>query len=257
KRKRSLVNDIRAYAYSPKDPGLMVTSLTLPGENAAAALEAAARILLQLRTSLVPAEELSTVKALIEAEAVYQREVVQGLARKLGFYQSAAGGIEREAQYYERIAALTPENLREVAERYLRFDGAVLTGLLPPGASFGAQQADEILDRVSREAPSAPATRRLPSLQPPSPMRIAHPLVARGDHSGVVIERLSSAATVMVREEGAVPLFAIRAVFLGGVRYEREEDNGLTALLARMLTRGTPTHDAEQISHLVDSLSGS
>jgi len=257
KRKRSLVNDIRAYAYSPTDPGLMVTSLTLPPQNAAAALEAATRILLQLRTSLVPPEELSTVKALIEAEAVYQREAVQGLARKLGFYQSAVGGIERESEYYERIAALTPENLLEMADRYLRLEGAVLTGLLPPGTSFGPAEADEILDRVGREAPSAPAERRLPVPQPPAPMRVATPLAARGNHSGVVIERLSSGATVMVREESAVPLFAVRAVFPGGVRYESEEDNGLTALLARMLTRGTPTHDAEQISHLVDSLSGS
>ncbi len=257
KRKRSLVNDIRAYAYTPQDPGLMVASLTLPGQTVAPALEAAVRILLQLRTSLIPLDELSTAKALIEAEAVYQRETVQGVARKLGFYQSAAGGIEREVHYYERIAALTPENILEAADRYLRLEGAVLTGLLPPGTPFEAQQAEEILDRVSREAPTAPAERRLPLPQPPASIRVASLRAAREDDSGVVIERLSSGATVMVREESAAPLFAIRAVFPGGMRYETEEVNGLTTLLARTLTRGTPTCDAEQISHLVDSLSGS
>ena len=31
------------------------------------------------------AEELATVQALIESEAVYQKETVQGVARKLGY----------------------------------------------------------------------------------------------------------------------------------------------------------------------------
>ncbi len=257
KRKLSLVNDVRAYAYPPKDPGLLVTALTLPGEKIPDALEATTRILLQLRTSLVPVEELATVKALIEAEAVYQRETVQGVARKLGFYQSAVGGIEHEARYYEQIAALTPESLRDAAGKYLRLEGAVLTGLLPLGTGFRAEQAEEILERVLGEAPSAPAERRLPAPRPPAPMKITTPVAGRSNDSGVVIERLPSGAMVMVREESAAPLFAVRAVFPGGLRYETEEVNGLTVLLARMITRGTPTHDAEQISHLIDGLSGS
>jgi zinc protease len=48
----------------------------------------------------------------------------------------------------------------------------------------------------------------------------------------------------------------MRAVFPGGLRYETAENNGLTTLLSRCLTRGTPTHDAEEISHLVDAFTG-
>lgn len=257
KRKQSLVNDIRAYAYSPKDPGLMVASMTLPQQKLPQALEVATRIALQFRTSLVPAEELFTMKALFEAEAVYQRETVQGVARKLGFYQSAAGGIEQEVRYYERIAALTPENVREAAKKYLRLESAVLTGLLPEGTDFGAEQANEILDRVNAEAPTPPQERRLPPSTAPSPMRVTGGMAARSDHSGVAIEKLPSGATVMVREENATPLFSVRAVFPGGLRYEVEDRGGTSNLLARMMTRGTPTHDAEQISHLIDRLSGS
>jgi zinc protease len=62
---------------------------------------------------------------------------------------------------------------------------------------------------------------------------------------------------VVVREERAVPLFAMRATWPGGLRYETDANNGLTALLARTLTRGTATLDAEQVSHLVDRLAGS
>jgi zinc protease len=62
---------------------------------------------------------------------------------------------------------------------------------------------------------------------------------------------------VIVREETAVPLFAMRAAFLGGVRYETMGDNGRTSLLARTLARGTPTRDAEEISRTADDLAGS
>ncbi len=256
KRKRSLVNDIRAFAYTPRDPGLMVAGMTLPPEKIEEALQATAELLLQLRTTPVAADELATVKSLIEAEAVYQRETVQGLGRKLGFYEASAGGIENEVRYYEKIGRVTADSLLEVSERYFRHESAILTALVPPGTLFGAARAEEILDRASRAVLPAPSERRVPKL-PPSPVVVITPLAARGDGSGVVVERLPSGATIVVREETAAPLFAIRAAFAGGVRYETEDTNGLTALLSHVITRGTRTHDAEEISHLVDSLSGS
>jgi zinc protease len=256
KRKRSLVNDIHAYAYTPRDPGLFAASLTLPPAKLPQALEETVRVLTSLRTTPVPADELATVQALIEAEAIYHRETVQGMARKMGHYQSALGELEAEARYYEAIARLTPERVREVAERYVRFDRAIVTGLLPQGTAFGAEQAEEILDRVSREAPTAPPERRAPkaaSTQPSLNVGLARP----ASPGRIVEERLPSGARILVREERAVPLFAMRAVFPGGLRYETAENNGLTTLLGRCLTRGTPSHDAEEISHLIDDLAGS
>ncbi|HEX8437819.1 pitrilysin family protein [Archangium sp.] len=256
KRKRSLVNDIHTYAYTPRDPGLFTTALTLPHEKLPQALEETVRVLTALRTGLVPTDELDTVKSLIEAEAVYQRETVQGMARKLGHYQSSMGDLEAEARYYEGIARLTPERIREVAERYLRFDEAILSGLLPQGSTFSGEQAEEILDRVSREAPTAAPERRAPKAASAEPA-LKPGRGAPASPGKVVEERLPSGARILVREERAVPLFAVRAAFNGGLRYETAETNGLTTLLSRCLTRGTPSHDAEEISHLIDGFAGS
>src|SRR5205085_1610536 len=52
-------------------------------------------------------------------------------ARKLGFYESSAGGVEFEERYLARVAALTPADLREAAERHLRPEAAALCALLP------------------------------------------------------------------------------------------------------------------------------
>jgi len=250
KRKRSLVNEIHTYAYTPQDEGLLTATLTLQPAHLPQALEETVRVLQQFRSTLVSQEELATVQALVESEAIYQRETVQGMARKLGYYETT-GGIEDEARYYAQVAALTPERLLEVAQKYLRFDRCVLTGLLPPGTDFTEAQAFEIIDRVAREAPGVLPERKVKAA---SPLRVVPKSAQRT--SDILVEKLPSGATVILRQESAVPLYAVRAVFPGGLRYETDANNGLTTLLSRTLTRGTSHHDAEEISHLIEGFAG-
>jgi zinc protease len=256
KRRKALVNDIRAYAYTPKDPGLLAVGLTAPAQKVPEALVQGVAQIAELTSVPVDPEELATVQALIESEAVYQRETVQGVARKLGFYESAAGGIQKEAQYYERIASLTPQTILEVAQKYLRLDEAILTGLFPPGGSLPPDSMEESVEegRRARFPTRTPLPRR-PDAPPQA--RGSGPLFGRGEASGVVIEKLPSGATIILRQERSVPLFAVRAAFLGGLRYETDDTSGLTTLLARMMTRGTRNHTAEEISHLLDAYAGS
>ncbi|MCI0669835.1 MAG: insulinase family protein [Myxococcaceae bacterium] len=254
KRRAGLVNDVHLSAYTPKDPGVMIASLTLPPAHAEAALEATVRTLAGLAAAPPSVEEVSTVQALIESEAVYQRETVQGLARKLGYFESGAGGIEAEKRYYEAVAQVTPERVQEVAQRYLDFDRVVVAGLLPGSVALDEGRVREVLAGASRTAHAAPPPRRTPPAH--APLQVMASL-SRRRGGPLTVEQLPSGAQVVVREERAVPLVAMRAVFPGGLRYETPQDNGITTLLARMLTRGTATRDAEDITAEVDALSGS
>ncbi|WP_224361178.1 M16 family metallopeptidase [Hyalangium versicolor] len=254
KRKHNLVNEIHASAYTPRDPGLFSASLTLPAANAHRALEETTRALAELRAQPVSADELDTVKAILEAEAVYQRETVQGMARKMGYYQSGMDGLEAEQRYYEAVARLTPEDVRDAAERYLRFDQAVVTGLLPPGTAFSGAQAEELLDKVAHESPTLRPERKVRRPTRDGAMRV---VPSRSGTGEIVQETLPSGARIIVREEHGVPLFALRAAFAGGLRYETPATNGLTTLVTRSLTRGTRTRDAEEITQLVDAYAGS
>lgn len=252
KRKRALVKDVNAWSWTPKEPGLFAASLVVSTPQVEAAFEATAQVLATMTATEVGQDELDTVKSLIEADAVYQRETVQGVARKLGSYESTMGGIEREAQYYEAISQVTTAKVREVAQRYFTFDRATVTGLLPKGTAFDEGIAKAVLARVAKERPAPLPARNLAATKP---LRTAGS--SRKEKPGVTIEKLPSGATLIVREERSVPLFSMRAAFQGGVRYETEATNGITSLLARTLTRGTASYEAEQISHLVDSLAGS
>jgi zinc protease len=252
KRKRPLAKDVNAWAWTPKEPGLFGVSLVAAPASALEALEASVRVLRAMIHAPAEDKEVATVIALIEAEAVYQRETVQGLARKLGYYEAVAGGLEQEARYYEAVAQVTPDSLREVARRHLRFDRAVVTGLLPRGAPLDEAGVRGILERAQREIPVPLPPRRRADL--PRLDVLGSPRPRRPE---LVVERLGSGATVVVREERSVPLFAMRAVFPGGLRYERPEENGRLTLASRTLTRGTKRLDAEELSHLIDALAGS
>ncbi|MGV3624494.1 MAG: M16 family metallopeptidase [Archangium sp.] len=252
RRKRSLARDVNAWAWTPRERGLFAASIVAAPATLTQAFEETARVMATLTRFEADADEVETVKSLIEAEAVYQRETVQGLARKLGYYESMAGGLEHEAAYYEAISQVTPARMREVAEKYFTFDRAVVSGLLPKEASLDESQIREVLERVGAERPATLPARSLATGAPVRPARVA----AR-EREGITVEKLPNGATIVVREERSVPLFAMRASFFGGTRYETVEDNGLTTLLARTLTRGTTSLGAEAQSHLIDSLAGS
>jgi len=251
KRERRLVNDISAYAYTPMDPGLFGVGFTAAGPTALEALRATAEVLSGLRETPCSQEELETLKALVESDAVYQRETVQGLARKLGFYETALGGFEAEGRYLAKVAALTPEAVKAVAQKTLDVSTAVVTALLPPDGPVLEDAASLALEAGWRAPRSRPTTR------PPIPKgreRPAHHGAA--EVSPVLVHTLPGGATLLVREERAVPLVALRAAFCAGTRAETDRDNGLTSLLARLLTKGTQQRTAEEVTQEADSYSG-
>ncbi|RKG70926.1 M16 family metallopeptidase [Corallococcus terminator] len=255
KHRQHLVNDIHASAYTPKDPGIFSVGLTLPPAQAAKALTQTARVLEALRTTLVPEEELRTLKAAVEAESVYRKETVQGTARNLGSYQTSPGGLESEARYMEHIRGLTLEDLRRVAQKYLRLEHAVVTALVPPSAELTEAVVNAALDEAAKSPGLTPPERTARPVPPDAPARPARSTAASA-RSEVYQEKLPSGATLVVRVEPHVPLFSMRAAFTGGLRYETAEDNGITTLVSRTLTRGTTTLSSDEISQLSDIYAG-
>src|SRR5262249_55026260 len=206
KRDGRLVNEISAYAYTPVDAGLFGVGMTLQGDKIRPALTESLRTLAQLATAPPTVEELSTIKALVESEAVYGRETVQGLARNLGHYDTALGGYEAEEKYHARVAALTPEAVWEGARRYLDFDTAVVTGLLPAGTQLTEADVHQALDEARREPGTTTPARRAQSV----PNAAMPKLKGTGPEAGkVLLETLPNGARLILREERSTPLVAM------------------------------------------------
>lgn len=257
KRERQLVNEVYAYAYTPRDPGLFVVGATLRHEQVEPAAREILRQLYRMRREPASAHELEVAKRLLESEAIWQRETVQGTARKLGFYETVTGSLEFEKRYYERIRSATAEEIRAACDRYLRserINAVVLTGTDGVATeelltSVAADAERQVASQAAAPAPEAPArkeeparTRRAPSVQ------------RQTIGAGIVRAQLSSGARVLVKPEPSVPIVAVRAAYLGGLRYEDAAVNGIHHLLARSLTKGTKRRSAREVAGLSDEL---
>lgn len=246
KRQQQLVSDAYAYSYTPRDPGLLVAGATFPPDQLDAAMAAVLAETFRLCHDEVTEEELGKAKAIIESDAIYQKETVQGQARKLGFFETVGGGIAWEEEYNRQIRAVTPATLLAVARRYLRVDNATVAALVPQARAGDAGRLEQqLLGQLERAWDDA-RQRWAPRAS----------LASRADEE-VVRVKLPSGARILVKRDPSVGLVAMRAVWIGGLRYEDGRVNGVNNLLAALVTRGTRNLSGDELAHEIETMAGS
>jgi zinc protease len=253
-RNRKLATSASAYTFAARDPGLFVVAGSLPPGRVPAVGEALLQQALRLTREEISAEELARSRTILESERIFDKETVQGYARKLGFLAAIAGDLQFEERYFERLGRLGPADLREVAARYLRVPALSIYAQVPGGASDATNG-----HRAREEARAATTQQRLEAVVaraagPPARRRRATP--APSSAPEVTRHRLRSGARVLILRDPSVPVVALRATWVGGLRYEDERSSGISNLLAAMFTRGTRTRDAESLMRTVEGMAG-
>jgi zinc protease len=249
KRQRELTNDVYAYSYTPRDPGLMVAGATLPAERIDEALAAILEQTFRLSHEDVSDQELAKAKAISEADAIYQKETVQGQARKLGFFETVGGGLDWEAEYTRQVRAVTPATLRAAAEKYLNVENATIAALVPAGSARTESSVHKLEAHLSEALVTASDAARARFAQPAPATTATETEVAR--------VKLPSGARLLVKRDPTVGLVAMRAVWMGGLRYEDAKSNGVNNLIAALITRGTKTLSGDELAHEVEAMAGS
>ncbi len=238
RREEGLVHTIYAYAFTPMGPGLFEIAGTAPPENLRETLKEALVEVFRLKYDLVLPEELSKAKTMVAASFVYSRETMQGEARKLGTFEMITGDPRKAKQYLEAVKAVTPEAIREMAQKYFTPE-AVVAGLLARGAGeiLSPEELQEIVEEAELEA-SGISTLSEKWVNP------------------TVKKVLPNGLTVLVTPQKDVPSFSMVLIFPGGLRYETRETNGLFRTLAALWTKGTTEKSAELLATLIESLGG-
>ena len=150
------------------------------------------------------------------------------------------------------MAQLTPARLREAAERWIDPAAAVLAALLPDRDA----PADAELLELLREAARTPRARAAPSSGAPekrAPIRFA----VQSRTGPLLREELPGGAVLLIKEERAVPLVALRAAWQGGLRAEDTSTAGINMLLARLVSKGTKTRGPERLVREMEAMGGS
>jgi zinc protease len=124
-------------------------------------------------------------------------------------------------KYIDRIAAVTAKDVHAAAEKYLRADRSSTVLIAPANRA-------------------APRQRRVEDLK----------------GGGVVRSVLPNGVRLLVRHNDNIPAVAVTCAMLGGVESETGPDNGISAVTARMMLKGTGSRRESQISGAIEALGG-
>lgn len=244
-RDQELANAVYAMAYTPKDPGILLVGADYQLEDGAKTHEKIVQAVLEevfhFREHRVAEDDISRARTLIESQEVYSQQTAEGLAMKLGRNWMTTADANFDVAYYAAIAALTPNDIQEVARKYLTLDNLTITLLRSATSEVATsasltQAAERAFEEVRVRAIDAGMTL---------------------DSDGFSVVRFEDGPVLIVQEDHAVPTFAMRAMTLGGVRYETRENNGINSILSEMLMRGTSRRDAVDLAREVESMAAS
>ncbi len=235
KDRRGLVDSISAYSYTPRDPGLLIVGATGAPEKARDALREALVQLFRLRTAPPDGQELARAKTSTESDFLYSLESQASVARHVGFFETALGDAAFEQKYLQRIRAVTADNIVAAARKYLTPANLSVAAVVLRGDA--AALSPDVVRTIAEEA-----------------YRQATDQAAPAAGGQVVRRTLPNGVRVIVRENRAVPVVAVEAGFLSGLRAEEPGKGGVSAMTAEMLTKGTQARSAREISVAVEDI---
>ena len=233
--RRRLANHIQAFAYTPRDPGIFLLGLGCPPSDTLDAVGALGEVLRDVVVDGVNTDEVRRAVTNILSDRTYERETVEGVARKLGYFDALFGDPGAEAAYYAAVADITPDDVRQFARRTFLSERITL-GVLTPRDE--PTPVDEVKARL------------LEGLQPPDVVG------ERSMAPQTVGKTLPNGVTLLLRENPGSGLVSLRLGMTGGLRFETTRNNGVHSLLARSWNRGTKRHNALQFAEAMDEIVG-
>jgi zinc protease len=262
KSKKSLVHSIYSYAFTPKGPGILMLGSMLEDKNINETLKESIKELERIKYELVSEEELNKAKLNLESDFIYEKETMQGQARKLGYFATSLDDYMFEEKYLKNIRAVTKEDIRRVANKYINNNSLTIAVMLPEKSELNLTKED--FEKIVKES-AASAKESFPYTEAKAEdLTVKEGAAIKNDididfttKTEVNKIVLDNGIRVLVKENHGNPTFAIRTIFLGGVRFEDDGNNGINNFISGMLTKGTNKRSAAEIVKEVESMAGS
>ncbi len=129
--KRGLVSGVNASNMSYQYQGLFTLSATLPTENLETVETALLGHIQQLQQDLVNPKDLEKICTQVANQFIFGNETPSDRANLYGYYQSIMGDLEPAFAYTDRIRKITPEDIRNAAQKYLPTDALGILTIKP------------------------------------------------------------------------------------------------------------------------------
>ena len=229
-RETGLVHAVASWNYTPRDPGLFAIALRLDPEKIPEAVAKTWEAIQQVQAEPVAGAEVAAAKRAVIAQYLFGRQTVGSLAADMATHEALVGDPEFSRRYVEQVQAVGASAIQQAARRYLQ-PTMVTQVVVQPRGSQGLSPTTE---KVGRPKRAVPGVREAP----------------------VELITLPNGVRVLLREDPRLAVVTMRVTSLGGLLYETADTNGLSALTARMLLRGTASRSAQELTELVRALGG-
>ena len=173
-----------------------------------------------LKANLVKPEEITRAKNYLKAARILYRQTAEQQLEDLADTVLTIGDPLYEDKYFAAMEAVTAEDVREMAKKYLNEDNLTTVVLKPMS--------------------KAPA-KGLP------------PIDVKEKESGIERYQLKNGLTVLLKRNPEVPVVAIRTYSRGGVLYDGDKP-GMSNFMASTLMRGTQKKSAADIDLMVENM---
>lgn len=225
RRETGLVNEASSLSYTPRSGGVFAVSGSAHPDRLAAAVEGLGALLGERLAAGPGQADLAAVREESLSSSLRQDETAHGRAGRIAYEVAATGRLGFFRRYLAAVQAVTADDVRRVARRYLlgRKPVAVLLG---PASAIASVRVPGALPRPRSDATCA------------RPVRLDLP----------------AGPTVLSWRDRSHPLVSVRARFPGGLEQETAATNGSHALLVRLLSCGVGGRPASDWLRDLDSL---
>ena len=182
--------------------------------------------LMHLSAGMFTAQELERAKLNLEETLYRSRETVSGMASHLGYFQFFLGGEQGEINIIQALRSVDKAALQRVIDAWIVPSRLTVAALEPRSVDDGQVGTTE---RAMREALAASSGNGKDSVQAQKTALI--------DKTEVI--DLGQQRKVILIPDRSLPHVALELRFAGGEALQDPDEQGLAALVARALTKGT------------------
>jgi zinc protease len=246
--------DVDASLYRLQDAGIFeVDATVMQGKDPAAVTKALAAAVQDVIDNGVTIEELDKARAQYRVGVIHGRQTADSLAGQLGDEALFAGDAGRVNTLLDKLQAVTPEQVKAVAAKYLAASRATTLRVNPDplGKAAQAAKAEQTANApVKASEPVKPRDVQFPSDWPASPVIAAakaSPKFEKGTDSTV------NGVRVIVMSDHRLPLVNWSLTMRRGSHSDPKGKEGLSELTGDMLRRGTGTTSFAELNQDLES----
>jgi zinc protease len=247
-RQEGIVTSVSAHNYAPTELGVFSVSAELAPDKVPLAVERIAEAVSRLALLGPGPDELERARTMLRARWARRMEPMEGKGSALASAEALdeVSFLDRE---YEALAAVTPEQVRAAAARYLQPDNVSAVTYLPEdaGSELTAPVLEQAFAVTALRKASTQSAQRRPQVRPVT--------AAGGRMEAEVLHTPLPGVDLLVRRKPGAPLVTL-GIYVPRLEFDPPKQAGLGALTIRSSVRGAGDLDAGQLAFAFERLGG-